>query len=79
MRTRDFPGGPVVKIWPSNGGNTGSIPGQGAQIPHGSQSKKTKHENNRSNIVPNSIKTLKVVHIKKKKELRTSEKRWRSF
>ena len=30
----DFPGGPVVKILPSNVGGTGSIPGQGTKIPH---------------------------------------------
>ena len=30
---RDFPGGPVVKNPPSNGGNVGSIPGQGTKIP----------------------------------------------
>ena len=32
--TRDFPGGPVVKNPPSNAGDTGSIPGRGAKIPH---------------------------------------------
>ena len=32
----DFPGGPVVKTSPSNAGDTGSIPGQGAKIPHAS-------------------------------------------
>ena len=31
---RDFPGGPVVKTWPSNAGGAGSFPGQGAEIPH---------------------------------------------
>ena len=31
---RDFPGGPVVKNPPSNAGDVGSIPGQGATIPH---------------------------------------------
>ena len=30
----DFPGGPVVKTSPSNAGGEGSIPGQGAKIPH---------------------------------------------
>ena len=35
----DFLGGPVVKTSPSNAGGTGSIPGQGAGIPHSSQSK----------------------------------------
>ena len=32
----DFPGGPVVKSSPSNAGGAGSIPGQGAKIPHAS-------------------------------------------
>ena len=36
---RDFPGGPVVKTSPPNAGVTGSISGQGAKIPHASQSK----------------------------------------
>ena len=31
---RDFPGGPVVKILPSNVRGAGSIPGWGAKIPH---------------------------------------------
>ena len=30
----DFPGGPVVKNPPSGEGNSGSIPGQGTEIPH---------------------------------------------
>ena len=30
---RDFPGGPVVKISPSNAGGAGSIPGRGTKIP----------------------------------------------
>ena len=37
------------------------IPGQGTKIPHASWSIKQ----NRSNIVTNSIKTLKMAHIKK--------------
>ena len=53
---RDFPGGPVVKTLPSNSGGAGSIPGQGAKIPHASQTK-SKAES-RSNIVTNSIKTF---------------------
>ena len=35
----DFPGGPVVKTLPSNAGRVGSIPGQGAKIPHASLQK----------------------------------------
>ena len=34
QRQRDFPGGPVFKISPSNAGGAGSIPGQGAKVPH---------------------------------------------
>ena len=41
----------------------GSIPGGGAKIPHASWPK----NQNRSNTVTNSIKTSKMVHIKKKK------------
>ena len=33
-KSRDFPGGPVVKNLLSNAGDTGSIPGQGTKIPH---------------------------------------------
>ena len=58
---RDFPGSPVVKTVPSNAGGVGSIPGWGAKILHVLQPK----NQNRSNIVTNSIKTLKMIHIKK--------------
>ena len=43
----DFPGGPVVKTLPSNAGDTGSTPGQGAKIPHAlgpKKNQKTKHK-----------------------------------
>ena len=60
---RDFPGGPVVKTLLSSAGGTGSFPGRGAKIPRASQPKNQKHKNG-SNIVTNSIKTLKMVHIK---------------
>ena len=40
MYCMDFPGSPVVKILHSNAGGAGSIPGQGAQIPHDSWPKK---------------------------------------
>ena len=47
----------------------GSIPGQGTKIPHASQPKRQKQTNrktqNKMNIVTNSIKTLKMVHMKK--------------
>ena len=46
----------MVKISPSNVGGAGSIPDGGAKIPHASRPKNIK---NRSNIVTNSIKTLK--------------------
>ena len=64
----DFPGGPVVKTSPSNAGGAGSIPGQRAKIPHASQPKNQNiKKKTRSNIVMNLIKTLKMVHIRKKK------------
>ena len=48
---RDFPGGPMVKTLPSNGGRAGSIPGQGAKIPHTlwpkSQDRKQKQYDNK--------------------------------
>ena len=54
MLRRDFPGGPGVKTLPSNAGDAGSIPGQGAKIPHCFVDKKPK---GRSNVVTNPIKT----------------------
>ena len=33
----DFPGSAMVMISPSNAGGAGSIPGQGAKIPHASR------------------------------------------
>ena len=65
-----IPGCPVVKTPPSEAGGcwfTGSIPGQGAKIPHASWPKKTKHKKI-NNIVTNSIKISKIVHVKKKKK-----------
>ena len=53
----------------------GSISGWGAKILHASQLKKQ----NRNNIVTNSIKTLKMVHIKKKKKKRNLEKHHSGF
>ena len=58
----DFPGGPVIKTSLSNAGGVSSIPGRGAKIPHASW---PKNQNIKQNIVTNSIKTLKMVHIKK--------------
>ena len=60
----DAPGGPVVKTLPSNAGGAGSNPHQGTKIPHALWTKKQNIK--RSNIVTNSIKILKMVHIKKK-------------
>ena len=34
LRSKDFPGGPVVKNPPSKAGDVGSIPDQGKKIPH---------------------------------------------
>ena len=45
----------------------GLIPGKGGKIPHVLLSKKPKH--NRSSVVTNSMKTLKIAYIKKKKNL----------
>ena len=55
----------MVKTSPSNAGAVDVIPGQGTKIPHASMPKK-QNINNRSNILTNSRKTLKMVHIKKK-------------
>ena len=53
--------------------SSGSIPGGGAKIPHALWPK----NQNRSNVVINSIKTLKMSHIKKKSYKKIS--RWRDF
>ena len=39
MYIEDFPGGTMNKNLPDNAGDTDSIPGQGAGIPHASQPK----------------------------------------
>ena len=52
----------MAKTSPSNVGCVDSTPGQGAKMPHALQPK----NQNRNNIVTNSIKTLRIVHIKKK-------------
>ena len=68
---RDFPGSLVIKTLPSKARSIGSVPGWGAKIPHASwpknQKKKKQKTQNRNSIVTNSIKTLKMVHSKKKK------------
>ena len=58
---------------PSNAGDVGLIPGGGAKIPH-ALGLKNQNMNNRSKIVTNSIKTLQMVHIKKKNKLKISLK-----
>ena len=51
----------MVKTLSSNEGGAGLIPDWGAKISHASSPKKQ----NRNNIVMKSLKTLKMVHIKK--------------
>ena len=60
----DFLCSSVVKISPSNARGTGSIPGWGAKIPHVSWPKNQNVK--QKQIVTNSVKTLKMVRIKKK-------------
>ena len=55
----------MVKTLPLDSGGMSSVPGWGTKIPHASWSK----DQNRSIIITNSLKTLKMVHIKKKKKL----------
>ena len=75
-REGDFAGHPVIKTSLSSLGGASLIPCQGARILHASQPKKNQptnknqNINNRSNIVTNSIKTLKMVHIKQNKAKR---------
>ena len=71
VKWRELPGGPEVKTSPSSAEGAGSVPGQGAKIPHASwPKKKNKKKNkawNRSIIVTNSIKAEKNgPHLKKK-------------
>ena len=49
----------MVKTSPSNAGGGGSIPGQGAKIPHASQPKNQNIKTTRSNSIANSIKDFK--------------------
>ena len=66
----DFPGGPAVETSPSNTGVAGSIPDQGAKIPHALQSKNQniKIKKTRGTIVTGSMKTLKLIHMKQTDE-----------
>ena len=79
MGRRGTPGEPVVNTSPSSAGGMGSVPGQGAGIPHASWPK-NQNINNRGSIVINSIETLKMVHNNnnkksKKKSLKKEKKR----
>ena len=53
---------PEAKMFPSNAGDVGSIPGQGGEVQHAlwPENQITK----RKQHVANSIQTLKMVHIK---------------
>ena len=55
----------MVRTSPSNAVGIGSIPGQGAEILHAFWPKDQNMK--QKQYVTNSIKTLKIVHIKKKK------------
>ena len=55
----------MAKTWLSKAGGVGSIPEWGAKIPYVSLSE-NQNINNRSSGVTNSIKTLKMVCIKKR-------------
>ena len=57
---RYFPDDSMVKTLPSNVWDASSIPGQETKIPYATCKKKKKK--GRSNIVTNSIKTLKIAH-----------------
>ena len=63
--------GLMVKTSPSNARGVGSIPGQAAKIPHAPRLRNQKHKI-RSNIVTNSIKTLKMVRIRNLKKKKST-------
>ena len=67
-QVKEFSDDPVVKTLPSNAGGEGSIPGQGTKIPYASQPKNP-NISKRSNIITKSIKTLKIVHVRRKKRM----------
>ena len=60
----------MVKTCPSNVEDASSILGQGAKRLHASGPKKPKQKTEAILYVTNPILTLKMVHIKKKKNLR---------
>ena len=59
----DIPGSPVVKTSPSTAEGVGLISDWRAKIPYASSQKNKTC--NRSNIVKNTIKTLKIIYINK--------------
>ena len=59
----DFLGDLVVKTLPSSAGGAGLIPGQGAKISPAFWPKNPPKYT--SNVVTNSIKTIKMAHLKK--------------
>ena len=63
----------MVKTLRSSAGGVGSIPGRGAKIPHASWPK----NQNIEHVVTNSIKTLKVVHIKEIFKKKILSPNWR--
>ena len=60
----ELPGGPVANTPPSKAGGAGLVPGRGDKIPHACG----QNTENRSNIVRDSVKTLRLVHIQKSKQ-----------
>ena len=77
-KTRDFPGGPVVKNLPSNTGDISLIPGFGTKIPHAAKqlspcttTTEPKHHNERSPCT--AMKTQSSQNLKKKKKARQDE------
>ena len=62
-RKRDFPGNLVAKTLPPNAGGVSLTPGQGAKIPHALW---PKNQNIKRKQHYNKLKTLEMVHIKKK-------------
>ena len=71
--TWDFPGGPVLKTLSSNKGSVSLILGHGVKISHAlwpkiqknPKKQKLRVRRRRSNTATNSIKNVKMVHIKK--------------
>ena len=66
--SRDFPGISVAKTSPSNAGGVGLIPGRGAKIPTCLVARKQNIK--QKQYCSKLYKTLKMVHIKKKKNLK---------